>query len=95
MNDSIAYLVSFIETHWPMVAFTVGAFWGVLVWMKKQFIDSVYATKQDLRQTKEELEDRMAAHEQKDSERYETLTRTVNDNHDEIKDLIIKHLGDK
>jgi len=93
MSEQLTYLALWIEENWPALAIMGAGFWGVIVWLKRQFIDNVYATKTDLSQTKMDLEAKMSEHEQRDSERYETLTNVVNDNHDEIKDLIIKHLA--
>ena len=76
-----------------MLAFAIGGFWGFLVWIKRQFLDSVYATKQELREHTDELEQRLDSHEQKGIQRYIDLKDTINDNHDEIKDLIIKQIA--
>ena len=95
MDGHLEYILAYLAKEWPAFALVLGAVWGALVWLKKQFIDSVYATKQDLRETKEELEDRMDSLDKRDSLRYENLTKTMHDKSDEIKDLITHHLGNK
>jgi len=82
-----------IKELWPIVAFALAAVWGLIVWMKRQFLDNVYATKKEVRSVQEELETKMTLHETHDAERYESLTNQMNSNHDEIKDLIIRHLA--
>lgn len=92
IGDQISYVIGYVETNFPMIAFVLGAVWGALVWMKRQFLDSVYATKHEVRMATEELEGKMQAHEDKDNDRYHALMEKMNDNHDEIKDLIIEKL---
>lgn len=83
---------AYIYEHWPIVVFLIGGLWGLLVWLKQQFIDNVYATKQELRKTTDEIEGKMALHEKADLARYDSMRKTMNDNHDEVKNLIIRVL---
>jgi hypothetical protein len=85
-------VIAYISTNWPMVVFFIGAAWGFLVWMKKQLLDNVYATKLELHKTAEELEEKMAIHEKHDAVRYTELRQVISDNHDEVKSLIIRVL---
>jgi hypothetical protein len=78
--------------HWPIIAFALGVLWGIIVWMKRQFLDNVYATKKEVNEAKEELEKRMDVHEVHDAKRHMDISETINKHHDEIKNLIIQHL---
>ena len=84
--------ITYIYEHWPIVVFVIGGTWGLLVWLKQQFIDNVYATKVELRTVTNEVEEKLASHERADMDRYTDLNKTISDNHDEVKNLIIKVL---
>lgn len=89
MNSLGELIIYLMDENWPMALFIIGSIGGTIVWAKKQLLDNVYATKKELRQTRDELEEKMDAHEKADMDRYLELTHTINDNHDEIKTLII------
>lgn len=87
-----AELFDTINDHWPIILFGIGAAWGFLMWIKRQLLDNVYATKVELHKTAEELEEKMAVHEKHDAVRYTELRQVISDNHDEVKSLIIRVL---
>jgi hypothetical protein len=72
--------------------FLLGALGGLIMWAKKQTIDNVYATKEEVRKTEERLENRMDIHEKADVARYDELQKTIAHNHDEMKTLIITQI---
>ena len=90
--NHLEYLALYIEQNWPLAAFMLGAAWGSIVWAKRQFLDNVYAKKSEVVATERRLEGKMAEHEQRDNDRYNTLMEHMADNHDELKDLIIDKL---
>jgi len=85
-------IITYIYEHWPIVVFFIGGIWGIIVWLKQQFIDNVYATKQELRKTTDEIESKLANHEKADLARYDEIRKTMSENHDEVKNLIIRVL---
>lgn len=78
-----------IKEYWPIVAFALAAVWSLTVWMKRQFLDNVYATKKEVEERTGIIEDKIAAHEKSNVVRYIELQKTINKNHDEMKDLVI------
>ena len=83
------YLLSYSKDNWPIIAFVLVAFGGGVAWLKKQLLDNVFATKAEVRAMTDELEDKMAAHEEKVDLRYTEIKDLIGDNHDEMKDLVI------
>lgn len=75
--------------------FLLASLGGLIMWAKKQTIDNVYATKQELHETREELEEKLDKHEAADVARYNELQHTIAYNHSEMKTLIIEQLGNK
>ena len=90
MIEHAGYILAYLEEHWPVTIVTVGVLGSLIVWVKQQLVDNVFATKRELRATKEALELKMEGHEKADLHRYVELTKTMADNHDEIKTLLIK-----
>ena len=97
MIDSITKAIA--EADAAIGIFIVTVIGGLIMWAKKQMIDNVYATKQELRQAEERLEHQLERHEVADVERYEELQKahlelhkTIAANHDEMKTLIITQI---
>ena len=65
------------------------------MWMKKQLLDNVFATKREVRQLEEHLDNRIDAHERAGLERHLSFQKEISANHSELKTLIIHHLGNK
>lgn len=84
-----------MEEHWPAAVFLLGATGGIMAWLKRQLIDNVYATKEEVNAAIVKLEEEIVAHEKKVEERYNDIYNLIADNHDEIKDLIISQLSRK
>lgn len=87
--------MNYMEEHWPVVVFLVGAVGSTAVWVKKQLIDDVYATKEEMNAAILNIEKELASHEKKVDERYLEIYNLINENHDEMKDLIISQIGNK
>jgi len=72
-----------------MVAFVLATMAGGAAWLKRQLLDNVFATKAEVRAMTDELEGKMAAHEEKVDARYTEIKDLIGHNHDEMKDLVI------
>ena len=84
-----------ILSNWPAVA-AISAGGGVIImWTKKQFIDNVYATKKELHELEDHLDDKIEDHEKKGMERHLAFQKEISANHSELKTLIIHHLDKK
>ena len=87
--------IEYISEHWPLIAGMVTATGVLIMWMKKQLLDNVFATKREVRALEDHLDHRIDAHEKAGMERHLSFQKEMSANHSELKTLIIHALGDK
>lgn len=88
-------IINYIGEHWPLLFAIIGAASGGVMWVKRKVINDVYATKEEMRACRSDLEKKFDRHEAAEVRRMEALTSRMNDNHDELKNLIIEQLSKK
>lgn len=85
----------YISDNWPLIGTLVAAIGVLIMWIKKQLLDNVFATKREVRQLGVHLDEKIAAHEKSGLERHMSFQKEISANHSELKTLIIHVLGDK
>lgn len=87
--------LEWMSTNWPLVGALMTATGVLIMWMKKQLLDNVFATKREVKLLEEHLDHRIDAHEKAGLERHLSFQKEISANHSELKTLIIHHLGNK
>lgn len=82
-----------LSSNWPLVVGMATATGALIMWMKKQLLDNVFATKREVRMLEEHLDHRIDAHEKAGMERHLSFQKEMSANHSELKTLIIHALG--
>jgi hypothetical protein len=79
-------LLHYLAEHWPFIAAVMATLGGTVMWVKRKVINDVYATK-------DEMNNRFKAREEKVNHQFSDMTTLINSNHSEIKDLFIEHIS--
>ena len=77
-------MLQYISDHYPFILVVLTTLSGGFMWIKRKVINDVYQTKAE---AKEQSDENKAEHTE--------ILNKINENHDEIKDLFISHLGDR
>lgn len=93
-------ILQFIKDYWEFVFLVLIPFgWHTMKNFKRKLIDEVYATKDELRHSielvRDDVHQTIADHAREDHQFQRELNTKMDANHNEIKDLIIKYLGEK
>jgi hypothetical protein len=91
-------ITQFALEYWELVFLIVipGA-WKLAMMYKRKLLDEVYATKEELRTSielvRDDVHQTITEHAKEDYQFQRELNEKMDENHNEIKDLIIKYLG--
>lgn len=88
-------ILEYMNEHYPILIAVATALSGGLVWVKRKVLNDVYATKEEMLACRASLADRLDAHEYEERRQFEKMQGHMQDNHDEIKDLVIEILAEK
>jgi hypothetical protein len=87
--------ILWLSANWPVVGALVAGTGALIMWMKNQMLDRVFATKHEVKALEEHLDNRIDVHEKAEMERHLSFQKEISANHSELKTLIIHHLDKK
>ena len=86
---------STLASQWPLVAGLVAGTGAMIMWMKKQLLDNVFATKKEVRELSQHIDRRFTDGERNAMERHMQFQKEIASNHSELKTLLIHTLSEK